>query len=60
MEAGQQMIVAGGMSLLGIIWAVLALINWVNSLITGEKPAHGGPRKRAGLKYRHTTDTRWK
>lgn len=54
------MIAIGGVSLLGILWIVLALICVVWSLITGEKPGHGGPRKRAGLKYRHTTDTRWK
>lgn len=54
------MFTIGGVTILGIIWGVLALINWVNSLVTGEKPTHGGPRKRAGLKYRHTTDTRWK
>lgn len=53
------MIFIGGVSILGIIWCVLAFTNVVISLVTGEKPAYGGPRKRAGLKYRHTTDTRW-
>lgn len=52
--------IIGGVSLLGLIWFTLAFINWAWSILTGEKPPHGGPRKRAGLKYRHTTDTRWK
>ena len=54
------MFTIGGISILGSIWGVLAFINWVISIFTGEKPTYGGPRKRAGLKYRHTTDTRWK
>lgn len=49
-----------GVSALGIIWAVLALVNVIISLLTGEKPALGGPHKRAGLRYRHTSETRWK
>lgn len=48
-----------GVGVLGLIWGVLALANVALSLFTGEKWIHGGPRKRAGLKYRHTTDTRW-
>lgn len=53
------MIFLGGVSILGVIWFALAFVNVVNSIVTGEKPKYGGPRKRAGLKYRHTTDTRW-
>lgn len=49
-----------GVSFLGVLWAVLAFGWWVTSLLTGKKPGPGGPRKRAGLKYRHTTETRWK
>lgn len=53
--------VIGGVSLLGIIYFGLMFIIWVISLITGWKPpGGGGPRKRAGLKFRHTSDTRWK
>lgn len=54
------MVTIGGITILGIIWFTLAGINVVISILTGVKPPHGGPRKRAGLKYRHTTDTRWK
>lgn len=54
------MIFIGGVSILGIIWFVLAGTAVIISILTGIKPPHGGPRKRAGLKYRHTTDTRWK
>lgn len=54
------MLTIGGISILGVVWMTLAFTCWVGSILTGKKPKHGGPRKHAGLRWRHTTDTRWK